>query len=416
MASSVTVLGSNNAAVVLNFDSESNLTIAQQLANRINASITGGSRYVTAFDNLPPPQVPSGYEGGYYQTTSGSGGMPTGYSVDLVQPAGNAFVTSSGLPNEIIMSDAEVNLQFSTGNKGSGTVVGGGGISVFTIDAQNAGNWLLFSGAGDDLISAYGKGNDTINAGDGNNTLLLGSGNDSVISSGNDVIVGPLTGAGGTETIDALNAHSTVVRTNKADLYFLGGAGGATIFGGSGSDTYYGGAQSGSQLIRGGSAGKNYLLAGGGPATLFGGGNGDQLLAKGALTQTLVAGAGNETLSALASTGNDSLVAGSGKTLLLGNAGADTFVGGSGQATIQVGSSANTFEFIRGESGGKNLVQYVPDTSDIRIHLEGYAASETAKALASQTVKQGSLTISLSDGTTVTFEDISQKLGPGNFT
>ena len=203
---------------------------------------------------------------------------------------------------------------------------------------------------------------------------------------------------------------------NDSRLLFLGGAGGATILGGAGSDTYFGSAgHSGTQLIEGGLRGSNFLFAGDGAATLIGGGNNDQLYAYGGYDQLLVAGSGNETLSAAFSTGNDTLTAGSGKDLLIGGAGSDTFVGGSGHTTVQAGFGGQMFEFINHAAGGTELVQGIFDPTSIKIDLVGYGANAVANALASQTTTSGSVTIGLTDGTKITFQDVTS-LSKSNFT
>jgi len=412
MASSVTVIGGNQSGITLTFDSTSNFALGQQISNLINASIAGG-HYLIASDNLSPPPVPSGDIGIYLQTTSGTGGLPQGYSVDIISGPANAFVTGPIQPNQLIVSDEHTNLQFVAGVYGSGTVVAGGGTSMLSVPGANIRNWELFTGAGNDLIYALGSGNDTIDAGGGRNLVELGAGKDSVVSEGDDTIVAGT----GAETITALNASATYVKGNASNLYFVGGSGGATILGGTGSDTYLGGATSGDQYVKGGSAGNNFLYAGGGAATLLGGGSGDQLFASGNANQFLIAGSGAETLSALASFGNVSLVGGSGKDLMIGGSGSDTFTAGSGASTVQVGfTGTNTFNFISGSAGGTELVQDIIDPSSIKISLQNYGSGEEAFALNSQAVKGGSLTMKLSDGTRIVFEDVTQKLTGSNFT
>lgn len=149
-------------------------------------------------------------------------------------------------------------------------------------------------------------------------------------------------------------------------------------------------------------------------ATLRGGGNNDQLYAFGAHNQLLIAASGNETLSATLSSGNDSLRAGSGKDLLIGGSGNDTFVGGSGRDTVIAGTGTSTFDFIKHHAGGTELVQGLTNIASIDIHLTGYGDKAIQQALKSQTVNDGSVTIGLSDGTRITFQDITS-LSRSNF-
>ncbi len=139
------------------------------------------------------------------------------------------------------------------------------------------------------------------------------------------------------------------------------------------------------------------------------------MFAYGSQGQLLIAGAGNETLSAALSGGDDTLAAGAGKDLLIGGGGSDTFFGGAGQATVAAGFGSQVFEFINHAAGGRELVQGIFDPSTIRIELEGYGGGAIDRALASQTVTNGSLTIGLTDGTAITFQDVDSPLDRSNF-
>jgi hypothetical protein len=77
-------------------------------------------------------------------------------------------------------------------------------------------------------------------------------------------------------------------------------------------------------------------------------------------------------------------------------------------------SDRHIFDDRKGE-GGTELATGIIDPSSIQIALVGYGSSEAAKALASQTVSHGSVTISLTDETKVTFEDVTS-LTKSNFT
>ncbi len=408
MVSYVTIPGGGDRTISLGFDSKTNFTLAKQIATQITAGINAGS-IVTAYDSDgPPPTIPAGISGALVQTQSSLVVMPTGYAIDLVTKPGAAVVLSSGAPNETILSDVATDLTFLA-NSGSGTVVAGGGDN--RVSVNGFGNWSLNTGDGADVIAALGAVNATVGAGGGHNAILLGSGSDLVDSAGQDTIVG----GSGVATIDATGAQRDFVQGNNSHLLFVGGSGDATIAGGTGSDTYFGSTrQTGTQVIVGGSAGNNYLFAGDGMATLIGGGNNDQLLAYGSQSQLLLAGAGNETLSAALSIGNDVLKAGSGKDILVGGSGADTFVGGSGSATVTAGFGKQVFEFINHQAGGHELVQGIFDPGAIKIDLSGYGTGAVDKALAHQTVTNGSVTIGLTDGTKVTFQDVTS-LARSNF-
>jgi len=59
-------------------------------------------------------------------------------------------------------------------------------------------------------------------------------------------------------------------------------------------------------------------------------------------------------------------------------------------------------------------VQGIFDPADIRIDLQGYSHDAINRALASQTVSNGSVTISRADGSKVTFQDVTS-LNHSNF-
>jgi Ca2+-binding RTX toxin-like protein len=408
MVSFVTVQGSADRTITLGFDPKQNFALAEQIAARINAGIAAGT-IATEFDSDgTPPTLPGSVTGALVQTESPLVSLPPGYTIDLVTKHGDAVVFGNGAAGETILSDVKTDLTFLAAS-GSGTVVAGGGTNRLSVGGS--GDWSLFTGAGNDIIAAMGAVNATIGAGGGHNSILLGNGMDDIISTGKDTIQA----GSGAETVDATGARRDLVQGNDSKLVFIGGAGGATILGGSGSDTYLG--SSGSthrQLIEGGTGGNNFLFAGNGAATLIGGGNNDQLFANGGHHQLLIAGSGNETLSAAFGTGADTLKAGSGNDLLIGGSGSDTFVGGSGHATVQAGFGNQLFEFINHEAGGSVLVQGIFDPSSLKIDLDGYGANAVSEALASQKVVNGSVMIGLTDGTKITFQDVTS-LSKSNF-
>lgn len=408
MVSYVTVAGGSNEMVTLGFDSNENFALANQLVRQINAGIAAG-RVVTSYDtDGTGPTIPAGASGALIQTSSNFVVLPYNYSIDLVTKPGPTAVLGSGAPNEMILSDVKTDLTFLA-NSGSGTVVAGGGDN--RVSVGGAGDWSVNTGSGSDIIAALGGVNATISAGGGANAILLGDGTDLVTSISKDTVVG----GSGDATIDASRAQSDFVRGDGSHLLFIGGLGGATIFGGSGSDTYLGSArQTDRQLVVGGTDGNNFLFAGHGEGTLVGGGNNDQLFAYGSQHQSLIAGSGNETLSAAFASGPDIIRAGSGNDVLIGGSGVDTFIGSSGSTTVTIGYGKEVFEFINHKAGGTELVRGVFDPSSIKIDLEGYGKGSIDQALAHQATTNGSVTVGLSDGTRITFQNVTS-LDRSNF-
>jgi Ca2+-binding RTX toxin-like protein len=162
----------------------------------------------------------------------------------------------------------------------------------------------------------------------------------------------------------------------------------------------------------GGSDGNNLLIADVGKATLVGGGGGDTLFAAGSQAQLLRAAGGNETLFAGFASGDDTLQAGSGHDSLVAGLGNDTLQAGTGSATMVGGFGKDIFAFIKGEAGGTDLVQNFLDGD--KIDLIGYGPHAVADALKTQKVVDGSVTITLSDHTKITFAGVTS-LTRGDF-
>jgi Ca2+-binding RTX toxin-like protein len=401
----VTVVGAAGHVAALPFDSTANAALAAQIAAAINAAVTGGTE--RAADNAfgPPPPL-DGKPGLFTQSLPGVTTLQRGYD-DIVNSAPSAVIFGPGDPNENVLSGSG-NLTFYA-RGGSGIVDTGGGDNTISIPSTDTGNWLIQTGGGNDTIVDRGTGFDTISPGPGNNAVTLGGGQYDVLSAGQDTIAA---GAGAT-TIDASASPaigaSELVYAGSGLLTFIGGAGPATIVGGSGSETVNGG--SGALYAQGGSGGDNLLMGGAGPATLYGGGNGDTLVASGFAPQALHAGAGNETLTGGTATGADTFFGGAGKDQITGGLGANVFVGGIGQATVNAAGSSNSFEFISSFAGGKTLVNDLTNASQVNIVLVGYGPNEAASAVAAQVSGPNSVTLTLSDNTTVTFQNITHLSG-----
>jgi Ca2+-binding RTX toxin-like protein len=404
----VTVTGANHSTVSLSYDLDPNALLARYIAGVIKTGLAGGT--IQAFDNKSgfPPPLPPVTTGEFVQSQSGPTLLPKGYDF-VVDSAKSAQIIGNGDANEAVLVGSGDLQFFAIG--GSGSIIGGGGNNAIVTAPSDSGSWLIALGNGNDSIRAFGGGNDTISTGHGHSMLQLGSGSDFITTTGSDTIAAGT----GSETIDAIGAND-VVYGNASNLLFLAG-GASTIFGGTGSDTVWGSSSStGKDLFEGGSAGNNFLQAGNGPATLFGGGDGDQLYAGGGKAQQLHAAGGNETLSGVFASGNDTFYGGSGSDQIFGSNGDSTFVAGAGAATVTASpASQNLFEFMKTMGGGSELVTGLTDPSQVHIDLVGYGTNESKFALAHQTTTDGSVTITLTDNTTVTFQNIAS-LSTDNFT
>jgi hypothetical protein len=94
--------------------------------------------------------------------------------------------------------------------------------------------------------------------------------------------------------------------------------------------------------------------------------------------------------------------AGSGKDPITGNPPSNTFLAGFGNATITAAPAArNVFEFINGQAGGKELVRDLFSVSQPSLDHSGYGGAGPAQKLAA-----GGLMVTLSAGTTVTFQHL----------
>ena len=409
----ITVLGAQNSAVTLTYSSDENLQLASLIAAAISKGVAAGS--ITAADSKfgPPPPLSSGEVGEFVASTNTVTFLPTGYNyVVMPDTASRAIIYGSGSANEQILA-GQGSLTFdATG--GNGTVAAGDGGNQIIIPMTDMGSWLIDTGAGNDTIRALGGGNDSIDAGSGSNYIQLGSGSDQIISQGNDTFFA----GSGSETIGAMgigSAHATDVVYGNSSMLLLFADGGATVFGGSGSDTVFGG--TGPDLLEGGSAGNNFLQAGSGPATLFAGGSNDQLYAGGSSPQELHAAGGNETLFGGFASGQDTFYAGSGSDQITGSTGQTTFVLGTGNATITAipnSSFADLFDVTNGQAGGTDSVGGLTSASQLKIDLTGYGPNEVTHALDNQTTNGTSVVITLTDGTTMTFDHITH-LTSSNF-
>jgi Ca2+-binding RTX toxin-like protein len=415
MATDATVAGANGQTITLTFDTQANAAIAQSLAAVITAGVDAGSIIAADSKNGPPPTVPGGKTGEWIQSTGEPTILPPGY-LAIINSSPDPTITGTGAKGQTVLSTGISDLTFIDVG-GSGTVVAGGGDNRIVLTATSspplADGWLINTGNGNDQIIATDGLSDTINAGGGRNALQVGNG-DQVLSTGDDTV---LASGKGSETITATGKHSVLVHGQASNIFFVSDVGSATVFGGTGSDTFFGG--KGPDLVHGGTGGNNILHAGTGPATLFGGGDGDQLFAAGTASapgtesQVLHAGAGKETLFGGFGSADNTFYAGTGSDQITGGTGNDTFFAAAGNATITGGTGNSLFVFTNGLAGGQHLISDFTSGKDT-VSLGGYGPNAITAALATQTVVGGSATITLTDNTKITFNQVTS-LTAGDF-
>ncbi len=280
---------------------------------------------------------------------------------------------------------------------GGETLNGGASASGNVLFGAGSGATSIAGGAGHDTVVAQG-GSTTIAGGTGGSLIYLGGGTNVVRSQAADTIVG----AAGSDSITAGGAGDLVF-TGAASTLFIGGSAASTVVGGAGSLTVFGGAGGG--VFLGGGAGGNVLSANAGAATLVGGGSGDVLTAANAASDALVAGAGNETLNAAGGSGAVAVFGGSGADQVVLGAGSDIFVAGGGSAAVAAGTGTDVFTFLAGGAGSTTISGFVAGTD--KVLLVGYAPGAAAAAMRGLTFSGGNSSVTLSDGTRITFAGVT---------
>lgn len=421
---SVTIQGAGSVYPTLT--AGTNSAIARQagaiISNAVNsglavATVTGGGTAPTP-SNAPALLVVSTFNP---INLNYSSSYP--YVVTADNPAPMTLSGGGASGQEIILGQGTV--QLSTGG-GSGTVVGGDGDKLINLGATFG--FAVYTGAGHDTIDlrqSQAGGRSTVEAGTGlnvfstagaiiqpGNTILLGAGAAQVRSTGSDSIAA----GAGSATIQVVGNVQDTVAGGSGSLTLINGAVASSVnFStatnaplSSGSITAVGGAGGG--YYRGGSNGSNLLVGSLGAVTLQGAGNGDVLIAMGTSgMQVLYAGSGNETLLGSLSTTSNLFVAGSGNDVILGGSGADTFIAGTGAATITAGAGPDLFMFNANTTAGAHITitDFTPGLDFVRLLNYSGANSPAPLTAASTQLGTAGSRITLSDGTTITFQGVS---------
>lgn len=424
-----------NAATLTGGSANGQVVIADSSGLAFNAGTGTGSVFAAGGNNL----ISSYYSFGS-QHIELAGGNNT-----VVAFSNGNYISAGPGSNEILLQSGYNNTVESTGSDlidFDGTIPYGS----TTISAA-ANNPVVFLGVGDVVfnggsghativsqsIEAF-AGNATINVA-GGSQVWLGLETDVITSTGADTIVGTSIANAGAATVSATTG-SDLIFAGSGPLDVNGGTGTTTILGSpSGSATLHGGAGgilalsfgnttalggagtdtiaafsgvldatggSGGALLLGSPWGNNILTAGSGQATIFGGGDGDVLSAGSTVGDFILAGPGAETISGIGTAGSN---------YFFGNSGPDLFKAGAGPTSIQLGTGSATivasqaalglFAMVDGRAS-QVTVQGFASNLDY-LSLQGYPAGEAAAALAGATASGGNETLTLSDGSHITF-------------
>ncbi|MBV9756452.1 MAG: hypothetical protein JO047_05305 [Alphaproteobacteria bacterium] len=456
--------GFTYSTITLQYNTQQTANFALQLLSQIYAAagknkleVKNDSEKATGDTKHPTlKEWTLGDTGGKQNTGPTEGTVPAGYLgiIDAYTNQVSEIVGAKDQKNETVVAGG--NMHFFT-NGGSGTVISGQGNNLVSANATGDGNWTVIFDGGNNTVYAN-SGNFFIDDGNasttGANSIFLGSGSNTVLSWGQDSIIGAPGGSalvatfvpgalfwgnsgpstyinfGGKDTFaGGVGGSDTVFAVNSGGLYFGGGSSlefisGAntanTVVGGSGSNVIWGNTgsnglyfvgtgsftavgQNESQTIVGGQSSHAADLFGlsGANVNLFSPVNGNEL----------IAGPGNVTLNGAGSSGNDAYFAGAGTgsaDSIVAGSGNNTLVAGPGSNTLVGGTGANVFEVDKNAAGGGTnfLVNW---NSNDKLVLSGYGAGKHGGLPPGthHSVVGGSEVLTLSDGTKITFVGVS---------
>jgi Ca2+-binding RTX toxin-like protein len=404
----VTVQGASGS-IFVPFKSSAAAGTAQQIANAISAAIKAGTLYAAptnpkAKDLLALPTVAGGATAGEYVfKDGGSKIVPANYDAIINDSTKAATINAQGGTAPFSVIGGTGGTTFYTQSSTGGFIGLGGGANTIAGSSKTAlaGNWTIDVGNGD--------------TSKGGSTSLNLAGNDTIEFGGN--VSGTLGGGGNYVLIDS--------NTDTVDpLFILGSGSAATLAGGSGGGIlFFGGLDTNAtvgSLLVGGTAGSDTIVgpSGTGINTLVGAGNGDVLFASGSGANVLFGGQGNETLQGSGASGAETIyggvsslaasAAGAPNDVLSGSSSSSVIEAGSGNDTIWTGLGTDTVWFVASQTGGKGGVDIIEDfnTSKDQFFYQGYSGSITVSTVSSGSFA-GDVQFKLSDGTTVTFNGVT---------
>jgi Ca2+-binding RTX toxin-like protein len=344
--------------------------------------------------------------------------VPAGTTGIVISPAvANPTVVAGGGAETLIAGDGGLTFTAPTASTvtiliDGQTPAAGGGTNAITIGGGSTYNVVVTTGT--NVLQVGGSG--TVQAGSGSNTIVAAVGTAAtayVLSEGTADVI--RLGAGAA-TVNEYGSGAVIDGGAGADV--INDAGSSdTVYAGSGAETVAGGQQDliftqTSTLIFFSDGGLTTVEGGTGTDTIVGAPNSGITYNGTAGVALLLAGAGVETLNASSATVGVELQGGltSGSDLLKGGYGNDTLFGGSASSTMIGGAGSNVYEFVAGSTSssggiGSTTILGFKQTGTVQdvVALFGYGGNEVSSALASATVSGDDTTITLADGSTVTF-------------
>lgn len=313
----------------------------------------------------------------------------------------------------VVATGARATISSVVGAIDSITLQNTGTVNSFGIDT------IAVSGA-TDTVTAHGPGSVVSTTGSGTHLVtLLNTG--TVISAGHDTIMlGPFASKvtasgpgttiktqGSTQHVVTLSNTGTVISTG-ADKVTLGNfANAVTATGANASITTVGPAAHAITLSNSGavtSTGSDTVILKAGVVAITAQGtasvtaNGAQVTIQGAAGSSTTVQGGTGNLRYLGSGGSLAFIGGTGTSTITAGAGAADIQFGAGATTLVAGSGAEMLRFVAGAGGGSDIISGFNAALDT-IAFTGFAGP----AVLSQSVSAGSLQVTLTDNTRITF-------------
>ncbi len=434
MATNVTLPGAGGTTVTIPFTSSQIAALAQAAGEhmqQLSAVTVGGVPFYTVEDytgSVSPPLI-EGQLNFSGSAAVSAGLLPSGFTgiVDSASAAvlalnqtAQATTVVSGTGGLVYGNISSNNQVFLAGGLNLVAEFLGGSSNIYVDSTGTTYTSGSLTGvealAGSSTVTAVAGADVVVYAGSGSNVVSVGG----ATGTSNFVAVSNAATVSGTTTAVTVNATAgtlnfgadgapALINPAAANVVFLpGGSGSVTLAAGTGSDTVLSGP---SGVFRAGAAGSSVLQTStvSGATTLFGGTGGkDQLAAFGA-NDVLVAGSGGDALytSGAATikgvTFNGSTVPGGTDSIYGSAGGADTINLFGNNTSVLAGAANETFTYTTGHGVAADTISgFSKGTNIFKLNGEG---------ITSNTFAAGNTTVTLKDGTTLTFVNVNLTTG-----